>query len=565
MADIFLKLFNMSITASWIVLAVVILRLFLKKAPRWINCLLWGIVALRLIIPFSLESAFSLVPSAQTIPQDIAVSQTPAINSGIPAVNNMINPIITESFAPESGANPLQTLLFTASVVWIAGMAVMLLYSIFSYARLRRQVRVSLLHREGVYACDNIESPFILGILLPKIYVPSGIDEAHLQYVLAHEKAHLNRRDHWWKPIGYGLLTIYWFNPLMWLAYTLLCRDIEQACDEKVIKDMDAAAKKGYSQALVSCSVRHRMIMTCPVAFGEIGVKERIKAVLSYKKPAFWIVFVSAIVCAVLSVCFLTNPKPCVHEYQAEITLQASCTQEGIKTYTCTLCPDRYTESIPIMAHSYGEAVLLQEPTCSQTGIETSTCSQCGAVKKKAVQTLAHTFGTPTLTKEPNCTEKGERSATCTVCLEVYVVETLETNDVHDMKNTVLRAATCSDPGEGVNTCTRCDYSESCTYEMLEHTYKKGFTLLATCRSEGQQEYLCSACGAKKYETLPKTDDHQWMSMGAYFPEQCSLCGTTKPDSEPEIKQAYSLLDGVTNTSRSDGTLPTIPEIRIWP
>ena len=310
MSDIFLKVFNMSITASWLVLAIVILRFMLKKAPKWMTCLLWGVVALRLVMPLSFESLFSLIPSAEPIPQDIAISQAPAINSGIPAVDDMLNPVITQSFAPEVGAsaNPLQILLFAASGIWIIGMAAMLLCSAVSYARLHRKVQASLLYRDHIFYCDAIDLPFILGIRKPKIYIPSGISEEHMQYVIAHEEAHIKRLDHRWKPLGFALLAVYWFNPFIWVAYSLFCRDIEKACDEKVIRDMNRDDKKGYSEALVSCSVRRRRIMACPLAFGEGGVKERIKAVLNYKKPAFWVIMLAAVVCIAVAVCFLTNP-----------------------------------------------------------------------------------------------------------------------------------------------------------------------------------------------------------------------------------------------------------------
>ena len=311
MSAVFLKILNMSITASWLILAVIILRFLLKKAPKWINCLLWSIAALRLVMPFSFESVFSLIPSAEPIPQNIALSQTPVINIGIPVINNALNPVITESFAPEAGAsvNPLQVVLSAASVIWLVGMTAMLIYSIVSCVSLHSKVRASLLYHKNVYYCDNIDTPFILGIIKPKIYIPSGISEEQINYVTLHENAHLERRDHWRKPFGFALLAVYWFNPVIWTAYILLCRDIEKACDERVIRDMDNTAKKDYSEALVSCSIKRRKIMVCPLAFGEIGVKDRVNSVLNYKKPAFGIIIVAVIACAAVAVCFLTDPK----------------------------------------------------------------------------------------------------------------------------------------------------------------------------------------------------------------------------------------------------------------
>ncbi len=316
MNDLFIKIFNLGVTAGWLVLAILICRPLMKKAPKWINCLLWGIVGLRLVFPFSLESIFSLVPSAEPLPQNITMSPAPAINSGVGVLNDAINPIISTTLAPEVGAsvNPMQIVIAAASWVWVIGIALMLGYGIVSYISLRVKVRVSVKGENKVYFCDDVDSPFILGVFRPRVYVPSGMRGEALDHVLAHEKAHLRRGDHLWKPVGFALLAFYWFNPLLWAAYALLCRDIEAACDEKVIKEMPADAKKSYSEALLACSLHRRRIMACPLAFGEVGVKERIKMVLNYKKPAFWIIVVAFVATLVLSVCFLTNPRTKVKE-----------------------------------------------------------------------------------------------------------------------------------------------------------------------------------------------------------------------------------------------------------
>ncbi|NLD87071.1 MAG: transcriptional regulator, partial [Clostridiales bacterium] len=286
---VFLKILNMSIPASWLILAVIILRLVLKKAPKAIICALWLIVAIRLICPFSFESAFSLIPSTETVGQDILYSQTPGITSGIPAINSVVNPVIAGSLAPEVGVsvNPVQIWTIIVSCIWVVGVAAMLGYAIVSYLRIKKKVREGASLRDNIWLCDHIDTPFILGVLHPRIYLPSAMGDAQSDYVVAHENAHLKRHDHWWKPLGFLLLTIYWFNPLCWLAYVLLCRDIEMACDEKVVKDWGAHDKKAYSEALLSCSVPRRMVAACPLAFGEVGVKERVKNVLNYKKPAF--------------------------------------------------------------------------------------------------------------------------------------------------------------------------------------------------------------------------------------------------------------------------------------
>ena len=311
MAAVFLKLLNLSISASWLVLAVLVLRLISKRSPKWINVLLWGIVALRLVLPFSIESALSLIPSAETVsPAAVQFAPAPTITSGVSVIDNAVNPSLSEHFAavPTASVNPLYVWTEIAGWVWLIGLGAMLLYALVSYLRLRRRVSVSLPVQDHIYLCDAISSPFILGVVKPHIYLPSGLDEVQRQNVLAHEQAHLARRDHWWKPLGFVLLAVYWFNPVLWLAYTLLCRDIELACDERVIRTMDESAVKTYSTVLLACSMPRKAVITCPLAFGEVGVKERVRNALHYKKPAFWVIAASVTVCIVVAVCFLTNP-----------------------------------------------------------------------------------------------------------------------------------------------------------------------------------------------------------------------------------------------------------------
>ena len=311
MAAVFLKLLNLSISASWLVLAVLVLRLVSKRSPKRMNVLLWGIVALRLVLPFSVESALSLIPSAETVsPAVVQFDPAPTITSGVSIIDNAVNPSLSEHFAavPTMSVNPLYVWTEIAGWVWLIGLGAMLLYALVSYLRLRRRVSVSLPVQDHIYLCDAISSPFILGVVKPHIYLPSGLDEVQRQNVLSHEQAHLARRDHWWKPLGFALLAVYWFNPVLWLAYALLCRDIELACDERVIRTMDESAVKTYSTVLLACSMPRKAVITCPLAFGEVGVKERVKNALHYKKPAFWVVAASVTVCIVVAVCFLTNP-----------------------------------------------------------------------------------------------------------------------------------------------------------------------------------------------------------------------------------------------------------------
>lgn len=311
MDAVFILFLNRSITAGWIALAVILLRLFMRRAPKWIRGILWGLVAIRLVFPFSLESVFSLIPSAETIPQSALVSGKPAVDSGFEALNRAANPVIEEIFAPDvsGSAHPIQTAMSVAAVIWIAGVIAMCIYMVVSFLRVRRKIEEAVRVQDGVWICDHIATPFIFGIFRPRIYVPSSVSEADMEYVIFHEKAHLKRKDPVWKLLGFLLLAVYWFHPLLWLSYTLLCRDIELACDEKVMRQLGAEGKKPYADALINCSVPGRTISVCPLAFGETGIKERVKSVLSYKNPGRWRILAAALVCAIAAVCLLTNPK----------------------------------------------------------------------------------------------------------------------------------------------------------------------------------------------------------------------------------------------------------------
>lgn len=311
MEGVFIRLLNMSIAASWLILAVLLLRAIFRKAPKSIRRILWALLGIRLVLPVSFESVLSLIPSPETVSPDILYAQSPGIHSGISAFNTYVNPVISESLAPAAGAvvNPAQVIASVASAVWIAGMAAMALYGVISYILLRSKVAAAVPLRDNLWQSEAVASPFVLGLFRPRIYLPFAMDEESLAFAVVHENAHIRRRDHWIKPMGFLLLTVYWFNPLIWLSYILLCRDIELACDERVVKEMDAEDKKAYSKALLTCSVSRRSVAACPVAFGGADVKERIKHVLNYKKPAFWILAAALLACAAAAVCFLTNPK----------------------------------------------------------------------------------------------------------------------------------------------------------------------------------------------------------------------------------------------------------------
>ena len=305
----FIKVLNMSISASWLVLVVLALRLILKKSPRWVHVALWALVAVRLICPVSIESMFSLIPSTQTVLEEIfyaeAGQQHEAASLEIVEARPKVGSVDVEL---DQTVGAVQTWEVKWSLLWPAGMALMAIHALVSYWKLKRKVSASLDLGNGVYLCDYIDTPFILGILVPKIYLPSAMEPDSASHVLSHERAHIARKDHWWKPLGFALLTVHWFNPLLWLAYVLLCRDIELACDEKVVRELGLRERKSYSDALLKCSVSRRNIAACPLAFGEVGVKERVKTVLNYKKPAFWLVLVAILALTVTAVCFLTDP-----------------------------------------------------------------------------------------------------------------------------------------------------------------------------------------------------------------------------------------------------------------
>lgn len=310
MAEIFQKALNMSIAAGWLILAVIALRLLLRRAPQRFRLLLWAVVGLRLALPWSIESALSLIPSAQTLPEGIMLERAPVLDTGISALNGAINPGFTAAFTPELGAsaNPLQVLLPIAAALWMLGAAAMLLWALVSWLRLRKRVREAVRLEENVYECE-IASPFVLGLFRPRIYLPFSLENGERELVLAHERAHITAGDHIIKPLGWLLLAAHWYNPLVWLAYALFCRDIELACDERVVRGLSLSDRADYSQALLDLSRPRGGVRACPLAFGESSVKGRVKSVLSYKKPAFWLVLLAVVVCVGAAVCFLTDPK----------------------------------------------------------------------------------------------------------------------------------------------------------------------------------------------------------------------------------------------------------------
>lgn len=311
MDDVFLKLVNLSISASWLILAVLVLRVVLKKAPKWVMPLLWGVVALRLVCLFSIESALSLIPSAETIPSEIVTETREPVLYEQATLDIVTNPTLPSAAEVPVGVSRQQAQVdFNIySVLWLAGMAALLVHALVSAGKLKRKLATAILLRDNIYESEFVDSPFVFGVVKPNIYLPMHMDEGTAAYVIAHEHAHLARRDHWWKVLGYLVLALHWFNPLVWLAYILFCRDIELACDEKVVKGLDGAARADYSQALLSCAAPKRAVAACPLAFGEGNIKTRVKSALHYKKPAFWVAAAAVLAVVIVAVCFLTNPR----------------------------------------------------------------------------------------------------------------------------------------------------------------------------------------------------------------------------------------------------------------
>ena len=303
MDTVFSKLVHISLMANWLIVAVIVLRLLLKKVPRRVICVLWALVALRLMLPVSVESPVSMIPETTAILQE-AVDTTLIHPEAVPS-----DRIPTEaqegSTATEAGGGQQISPL---PLVWCVGVALMLCYLLLSYLRMGHLVAEAVPEAGNIWICDAVTTPFILGLLQPRIYLPSGLSGETKAYVIAHEQSHLRWKDHWWKPLAFVLLAVYWFDPFVWAAYGLVCRDIEFACDERVVRRFGMAEKKAYSVALLECSVRKRLVLACPVAFGETAVAKRVRNVLNYKKPRFWIILISTVVILAAAVGFLTVP-----------------------------------------------------------------------------------------------------------------------------------------------------------------------------------------------------------------------------------------------------------------
>lgn len=324
MENLFVNIFQMSVSASYLILAVLLVRFLLQRAPKSMRSFLWLLVGIRLIVPFSVESVFSLVPGTQAVDGYIYDTAQPEMNTipNSPDMNKSVSQPIPGAAVPSAERHMGKTQMAVTIVtrVWLVGAALMLGLMLASWLRLKRRVRMSVpvnvMLDDGrtkisqkIYQSDTIESPFLFGIIKPRIYIPDSIASEELPYIVWHEMTHLKRRDYLIKPVGYLLLSVYWFNPFVWTAYVMLCKDIELICDEQVIKQFGASCKKAYSQALLNSASNRRMIAACPVAFGEVSVKERVKNVINYKKPAFWVLAAAVLACIIVPVCFMTQKK----------------------------------------------------------------------------------------------------------------------------------------------------------------------------------------------------------------------------------------------------------------
>lgn len=335
MEMLLVKIAGMGVTASYLAVAVLLLHLLLKKAPKSLLCGLWALVGIRLVCPITVESVFSLIPRQTAVPREVLYAPVPSADAIQPSLGLTQGTVPAMSGGTVAAGHPAISLGTVMAVLWLLGVAAMLSYGLVSSLRIRKKVSPALCLKENVYLCDYIDSPFIFGILRPRIYLPSGLDEQTGRYVLAHERAHLSRRDHWWKLLGFILLAVHWFNPVLWLSYRLLCRDIEMACDEKVIRKLGTGARKNYSRALLSCSVPGRILLASPLAFGEVGVKERVKNVLSYKKPTIYVIVLCILVSIIAAGCFMTDPKtepePSASQPVESLKTTGEETQEPVK------------------------------------------------------------------------------------------------------------------------------------------------------------------------------------------------------------------------------------------
>lgn len=508
MANVFLKVVNMSISACWIILAILLLRLILKKAPKWINCVLWGMAGLRLVMPFSFESVFSLIPSAETITQ-APDSPTPQIDSGVSVIDNQINGYIQGSYS-ESVTRPVENFFdinTVLAIVWLVGIAALLIYTLISFLRLKRKVRTAVLLHNNIYQSESVVSPFVLGIIKPRIYLPFHINGQDMEHVIAHEQAHIRRNDHLWKPLGFLILTLHWFNPMIWLGYILLCRDIELACDEKVVKLLNHEQRADYSQALLTYSVNRRIIAACPLAFGEVGVKDRVKSVLNYKKPAFWIIVVAIVASIVTAICFLTNPleKGFSADPKPNVVVDDDKTTNGTSNSTntnATTNTDTDTDTDTAQCdHMWGQWVEKSIATCQSSGIKERICHNCHAIERKETKATDHKQSDWIIGSVANVGKDGLKYIKCVYCnkrIEEKVIPAISENHQHAVAEWITAIApTCTANGtqHAVCSCGRTIKTKAILAQGHAPVVDK--SVAATCTSNGLTEGShCSVCNA---------------------------------------------------------------------
>ena len=546
--DLFTTYLQVGLFGSVIIILILALRLFLRNTPRKILCVLWLIAVLRLLLPFHVESQFSLQPRYNSFDADSIVTDQSEMTPVLPPLSP-VEPEIDDAPNSSDGVELIHTPMDDIQLmayVWAGVGGVLFLYMLISYYILKFKVRDAVRFNSGIMECDRIQGAFLLGYFKPLIYIPAGLSERDRVFIIAHEQAHISRGDNWWKLTGYLCCCIHWYNPLVWLGYGLLCRDIEIACDERVIRDMDLEQRKAYSFALLNCAKRLSGFMACPVAFGEVSLKQRVKNLLSYRRPGTMITVIAVVLVILVAVCFLTTPVNDVVEQPGETTAtdeneihvyddgvivtEASCAEPGVREYTCTVCGNKKTESIPKLSHVYDEGVESQAASCSETGVLTYTCKSCGDTVTEKIHVLDHSFGEKTVTREANCKNEGEISVTCTQCGFRVVVERTPKTDEHDYQSKVIRKPTCVDRGKGENVCTICGHSVACDYDLGDHVYDDGVvTKEASCTEKGEKVYTCSACAVVYTETIP-TKDHTWNDGSCTSPASCSVCGYTDPN-----------------------------------
>ena len=561
---------RISFFGSVMILSVLLARPLLRKAPRNMICLLWLLVALRLLIPFELESPISLQPHPMHDPITVIEADTQQAPEEDPVTEPVVD-IQPES--PASVTEPQHSFFrriepeTVLTVLWICGCAGLLLYAAVSLTVLRHRVREAVRCPDGVWESDRIADAFLLGYWKPRIYLPVILPHRDRELIVAHERSHQSRGDHWWKLLGLICLSIHWFNPLVWLGFCMMCRDIEAACDEKVIAKLDLEQRKDYSMALLNSGKRMAGFLGYPVSFGEVHLKYRIKRVLNYRKPGLWATLGAVTLTGVIAICFMTNPEAqaaCVHEFDSAvtsaptcleagvqtdtcklcgysrsvpvsatghrfddgtITLEATCTAEGTLTYRCSTCSHTLTEAIPRAAHLFDTGTETQASTCSEQGILTYTCKTCGKTQTETTATLAHTYGEKTVTKAPTCISEGELSVSCKVCGHQKPVETIPKSKDHHYENQVIRKPTCIDPGQGQKVCKLCGHSVDCDYDLTDHSYADAVvTKEATCTAKGKKTYTCTVCQDVKTEAVAKKD-HVWSDADCDTAATCTVCG----------------------------------------